>query len=139
MPKTYMKICKYTAFILVLLATPAFLVGAINPSPLGAQEVNDPNYQFPVLKDRDFQLYFGLVEFMESDRDPNEFLEKNNITAEYAEAIVVKITLNTFAKLTKQESDLTKQYHKSVVFNSSENALYRKYEKRIIKTMDGAE
>jgi hypothetical protein len=94
-----------------------------------------PGYKYPELADKDFQLYLDLIDYMENNNDINEFYKTNNVTREYVQGVVFKISVNTIGKITDNMEEVESEYGKNILFDLSENALYEKYEDKIMESL----
>lgn len=108
------------------------------PAPISAQEPGGKDYKWPILKERDFQLF--MKQFESPDSDPDEFFKQENITREYYEAISKKIAYNVILEASGEDKEAVKELAselgESVVFNRQEKAIYAKYKQRILKNME---
>jgi hypothetical protein len=95
----------------------------------------DPNYKYPELANKDFQLYLDLIDYMENNKDLTEFYKTNNVTEEYIQAVVFKISVNTIGKLADNMEEVESAYGKNILFNVNENELYKKYEDQIMESL----
>jgi hypothetical protein len=100
-------------------------------SHLEAQPGEDPNYQYPELSDSDFQLFIGILDYINQGRDPKELARANNLSDEYARAVITKIMINTVGKLTGSMDEMESEYGTGILFDGSEMILYEKYEEEI--------
>jgi hypothetical protein len=123
---------KTTLSVLILATLTAFVAQGIFSGALQAQPGEDPNYQYPVLQDKDFQMFLNLISYIEQDKDPATFYQQNNVTEEYAQAVVMKISINTMAILMGEQESLQEEFGESIIFSASEESLYKKYEDRIM-------
>ncbi|MDR2457676.1 MAG: hypothetical protein LBD41_04270 [Clostridiales Family XIII bacterium] len=123
------------SFVTFFLLGAFTLFGLFSPS-LEAQPGEDPNYEYPVLTDKDFQLYLDLLDCVLNNKDEYEYLRKNNITEEYASAVIVKIFANYLGQSKNMMQDIVSTYGKNIVFNGSEAALYDNYQSEIQTVFD---
>ena len=121
------------ALILSVFLAQGILAGAAAAKP------GDPGYNYPVLKEKDFAMFLDLVDLYAADGSVEDFLDEHGITHEYLMAVYVKISKNITAKLNASSDEIAGQYGKSIIFNSSEDQLYAKYEDRIIMGLLQAE
>ncbi|MDR2368141.1 MAG: hypothetical protein LBF58_08555 [Deltaproteobacteria bacterium] len=93
---------------------------------------------YPILKDKDFRFFLKASEYFakSGQGDPSEFLRKNRVTEEYMNAVMLKITMNARANQGTGTMMAGGGPGDSLSFTSSEAALYRKYEKRILKYLN---
>jgi hypothetical protein len=117
-------------FLLTILST--ILALGVFSSSATAQPGEDPNYQYPILEEKDFTLYINLLAHIEQKKDPTVFFKQNNVTEEYVQAVVMKISMNAMAKLMEKTGELEQEFGKSIIFTSSEDAIYQKYEEQIL-------
>jgi hypothetical protein len=126
---------KSIGIFLMLAAVSTFLALGLLSSPVKAQPGEDPNYKYPILQEKDFQLFLKLMDSIPQNKSAQAFFIENNVTEEYTQAVVAKITTNTMAKLQNSEADLEKELGSSIMFTPAENKLYKKYENRIVTAL----
>jgi hypothetical protein len=114
--------------VLTLLAT--FLALGVFSSPSQAKP-GDPDYKYPVLQEKDFQLYLKMMADISDKKDGEDFLSENNVSEEYVQAIAIKISLNAWSISAEKTDELEKIYGSSIAFNQSERVLFDKYEDQI--------
>jgi hypothetical protein len=122
---------KFIFSFLTFTILSTFLVLVTFSVPAHAQPGKDPNYKYPILTENDFNFYIKLVPHLVANKDSGVLLAEYNVTEEYAQAVLMKISLNAAAKYGETTSRLEQELGKSIIFNSSENALYDKYDGQI--------
>jgi hypothetical protein len=120
----------FSFLMLTILAT--FLALGAFSVPANAQPGADPNYKYPILAEKDFSLFLALMSYISEKKDPSVFFQEQNVTEEYTQAVVVKISMNAMAKLMDKTGELEQEMGKSILFTPSEDALYQKYENEIL-------
>jgi hypothetical protein len=135
MPKTSAQPSKSRLIVPLLFAAAAMLALGVFSSPSLAQP-GTPNYKYPVLKESDFVLYIDILKAVETNTDPTPLLEKANIDEEFLQAMLLKISLNTAARVTGQAASLEKDYGKSIVFTPEEGRFYEKYENELVTRLN---
>ncbi|MDR2353372.1 MAG: hypothetical protein LBF22_09490 [Deltaproteobacteria bacterium] len=123
------------SFVTFFLLGAFTLLGLFSPS-LEAQPGEDPNYEYPALTDKDFQLYLNLLDCVLNNKDEYEYLRDNNITEEFASAVIVKIFANYMGQSKNVMQDMVKTYRKNILLSGSEAALYDKYQIEIQTVFD---
>ncbi|MDR2457678.1 MAG: hypothetical protein LBD41_04280 [Clostridiales Family XIII bacterium] len=107
------------------------ILGVFSPQ-LEAQPGQDPNYQYPELSERDFQLFINILDYINQGRDPKKLARANNLSDEYTRAVITKIMINTVGKVTDTMDEMESEYGTGILFNGSEMILYEKYEEEIM-------
>jgi hypothetical protein len=114
--------------VLTLLAT--FLALGVFSSQSQAGP-GDPDYKYPVFQEKDFQLYLKMMADISDKKDVALILSENNISEEYAQALFMKISLNTMAILSETTDKLEMMEGSSIIFTQSERVLFDKYQDQI--------
>jgi hypothetical protein len=129
---------KASLSVLIIATFAFFLAQAVFTSSLNAAEPGDPGYQFPVLQEKDFELFLDLVKFqLESpEEDAQSFSRKHNVTEGYVQAVVLKITMNRMAEMSNDFEWLTEEYGATIVFTPAEETIFLKYEDQIVEGLE---
>jgi hypothetical protein len=126
---------KYTFSSLMLTILATFLALVAFSVPVKAQIADEPNYEYRVLEEKDFNLFINFAAHVAAEKDPELFYSENKVTEEYTQDVVMKISLNQIAKSIGSTNDLEQEFGKSAVFTASESALYDKYQPQIITAL----
>jgi hypothetical protein len=102
---------------------------------VSAQPGEDPNYKYPVLGDKDFELFLKLVDYLGTDQNPDDFYKTTGVTEEYAQAVIYKISVNTMGILTGQTDQIAEEFGKNVQFSTEETKVFNKYQDRILAAL----
>ncbi|MDR2406068.1 MAG: hypothetical protein LBE27_06825 [Deltaproteobacteria bacterium] len=116
----------------VIMAVLSLMIQGVFSTPVSAQPGDDPNYKYPVLTDKDFQLFLNLIDYLETDKDPELFYKDNNVTEEYAQVVIYKISVNTMGILTGNTEEVGKEFGQNIVFSPEETQIFDKYQDQII-------
>jgi hypothetical protein len=100
-----------------------------NTTPAEPAEPAKPDVQFPILQEKDFELFLYYLEHPYVDKDA--FYKENNITEEYFTLVVGKIMGNIGALVAGAPEKLTEAYGPTARFNDEEMELFFKYAERI--------
>jgi hypothetical protein len=95
-----------------------------------AQPGVDPNFVYPVLTDKDFQLFIRLMNGEAID-NPEKFLADNNVDKEQIQIIAIKIGMNSAGKQMGNLDQIAKEMGQSIIFTPEEDKLYEKYENEL--------
>jgi hypothetical protein len=127
-----------TLTVIIFITFFSFCAQIAFPNTLKAQIGEDPNYEFPILQEKDFQLFIKMIPLMgsENESDFESFIKENNIDEDFIQVLVIKITMNTMAQIIGSTEDLAKEFGQSILFTSSERVLYEKYEDQIVEGLN---
>jgi hypothetical protein len=108
--------------------------GALAGTLLAQSTPGEPGYQFPSLAEKDFQLFLQLIEQIESSESANALYSRLGVTETYAEAVVMKITMNAMIEMGAMDAkdEMIQQCSSSLKLNDEEKALFKKFESRIM-------
>ncbi|MDR2353371.1 MAG: hypothetical protein LBF22_09485 [Deltaproteobacteria bacterium] len=121
----------FSLFFVTFFLFGAFTLFAIFSPSLEAQPGEDPNYEYPVLSDEDFQFFIYLMNGVIKGNSEAELIKNSNVPEEHAQAVSLKIIANYFAKFTNDINLIKSTFGNNFEFNSSETALYEKYQSDI--------
>jgi hypothetical protein len=124
----------YFKFVLSFFATTilsAFLAFGVFSLPAQAQPGKDPNIKYPILTEKDFNLYIKFVSIYADNADAEPLLREYNVTIEYVHSVFEKISLNATAKFDGTLAQLEKSHGKSILLTPAEAVLFEKYEPQV--------
>ncbi|MDR2200270.1 MAG: hypothetical protein LBR53_12650 [Deltaproteobacteria bacterium] len=129
---------KLIGLILITASVPAlFSDWTILNGTAAAQPERSLDYQYPILQEKDFELFFNLMKYIEKGETAEQFFDDFKVTRTYSEDVLTKITVNTLAKIGDNADELALEYGKGVFFTPAEKKIFDKYEDQIVKTMVG--
>lgn len=112
--------------LLCFLATQGMPGGA-----LWAQSPGEPDYKYPLLQEKDFELALKLLDGLAQGVALSDLAKENGVSEEYADALLLKVSTNQMASAEGWKEEDAEKFGKNVLFDSSEKKLYEKYKDKL--------